>query len=162
MASGRRLCRNKPDLLGYICGEYTIAPKRKTVTSFITCAYHDYFGIKLADPDKPWAPHMVSKVCTEALSGWTNGKRSVNFGISIVWRELTNHVNDWYFCAVDVTGINRKNRGSVKYPDLQLEHRPVTHCDEMPESIFGKTHDISDEDASRVEGQEDEDEEVVL
>ncbi|CAI5785163.1 Hypothetical predicted protein [Podarcis lilfordi] len=159
MTSARRSCRNKPDVFCYICGEYTIAPNRKPVTSFIRRAYHSYFGIKFGDQDKAWAPHMVCKACTETLRGWTNGKRSLNFGIPMVWREPTNHVTDCYFCAVDVTGINRKNRNSLKYPDLQSASRPVAHCDEIPVPIFGELPDISDEDASSVEGHE---EEVVL
>ena len=140
----------QPDVFCYICGEYTIAPNRKPVTSFIMRAYHAYFGIKPADQDKAWAPHMVCKACTKTLRGWTNGKRNLNFGIHMVWREPTNHVTDSYFCAVDVTGINRKNRGSLKYPDLQSARRPVAHCDEIPVPIFGELSDISDEDASSV------------
>ena len=161
MASARRSCRNKPDVFCYMWGEYTIAPNRKPVTSFITRAYHAYFGIKLADQDKTCVPHMISKVCTETLRGWTNGKRSLNFGIPMVWRKPTNHVTDCYFFAVDVTGINRKNQGSLKYPDLQSARHPVAHSDEIPVPIFGELPDISDEDASSVEGHEDE-EEVVL
>ena len=79
----------------------------------------------------------------------------------MVWREPTNHVTNCYFCGVDVTGINRKNWGSLKYPDLQSARRPVAHCDEIPVPIFGELPDINDEDASSVEGHEDE-EEVVL
>ena len=45
--------------------------------------------------------------------------------------------------------------------NLQSAHCPVAHCDEIPVPIFGKLPDISDEDASSVERQEDE-EEVVL
>ena len=127
MASARRSCRNKPDMFCYICGEYTVAPNRKPVTSFITRAYHAYFGIKLSDQDKTWVPHMVCKACTETLLEWTNGKRSLNFGIPMVLREPTNYVTDCYFCAFDVTGINRKNRGSLKYSDRQSARRPVAH-----------------------------------
>ena len=157
MASARRSCRNKPDVFCYICGEYTIAPNRKPVTSFITRA----FGIKLADQDKAWAPHLVCKACTETLRRWSNGKRSLKFGIPMVWREPTNYVTGSYFCAVDVTEINRKNRDSLKNHDLQSARRPVAHCDEIPVPIFGELPDISDEDASSVEGHKDE-EEVVL
>ena len=150
MASTRRSCRNKPDVFCYICGEHAIAPNRKSVTSFITRAYHAYFGIKLAGQDKTWAPHMVSKACTETLRGWTNSKGSLNLSVLMIWRKPTNHVTDCYFCAVDVTGINRKNRDSLKYPDLQSARRPVTHCDEIPVPIFGELPDISVEDASSV------------
>ena len=80
MASAKRSCRNKPDVFCYICREYTIAPNRKPVTSFITCAYHAYFGMKLADQDKAWAP-PTRHALSEILCGWTNGKRSLHFGI---------------------------------------------------------------------------------
>ena len=59
MSSSRRACRNKTDVFCYICSEYTIVPYRKPVTKFIKRAYHIYFGIKLGDQDKAWAPHMV-------------------------------------------------------------------------------------------------------
>ena len=55
-----------------------------------------------------------------------------------------------------MTGINSKNRGSLKYPDLQSASHPVAHCDGIPVPIFEELPDISDEDASSVEGQEDE------
>ena len=78
----------------------------------------------------------------------------------MVWREPTNHVTDCYFCTIDVTGINRKNQSSLKYPDLESAYHPVAHCDEIPVPVFGELPDISDEDSSSVP--EDEEEEVVL
>ena len=57
----------------------TITPYRKPVTGFIKYAYHGYFGIKLGDQDKAWAPHMVCKTRTETLRGWTNDMRSLSF-----------------------------------------------------------------------------------
>ena len=161
MASSRRSCKNKPDIFCYICGEYTIVPNRNPVTSFVKRAYHAYFGIKLGDQDKAWAPHMVCKACTEYLRQWSKGKKScLKFGIPMVWREPTNHVTDCYFCAIDVTGINRKNRSSLKYPDLESARRPVAHCDEIPVPVFGELPDISDEDSSS--DQADEEEGVVF
>ena len=109
MAVARRACKNKPDLFCYICGEYTLSPNRNEVTDFLKRVYKAYFGMKLGDQDKPWAPHIVCKVCTESLRNWSKGcKTSMKFGIPMVWREPKNRVNDCYFCAVNVTGINRK------------------------------------------------------
>ena len=79
----------------------------------------------------------------------------------MIWREPTNHVTDCYFCAVDVTWVNIKNRGSLKYPDLQSARCPVAHCDEIPVPIFGELPNISDEDASSVEGHGDEEKVVI-
>ena len=57
----------------------TITTYRKPVTGFIKCAYRGYFGIKLGDQEKDWAPHMVCKTRTETLRGWINDKRSLSF-----------------------------------------------------------------------------------
>ncbi|XP_027233923.2 uncharacterized protein [Penaeus vannamei] len=160
MASNRS-CKNKPNVFCYICGEYTIVPNRNPVTSFIKRAYHAYFNIKLGDQDKAWTPHMVCKACAENLRQWTKGKKScLKFGIPMIWREPTNHATDCYFCAIDITGVNRKNRSSLKYPDLQSARRPVAHCDEIPVPVFRELPDISDKDPSG--DQEDEEDEVVL
>jgi len=149
MASARRSCKNKPDVFCYICGEYTLVPNRNHVTSFIKRAYHAYFDIKLGDQDKAWAPHMVCKTCTEHLRQWTKGNRScLKFGIPMVWRQPTNHDSDCYFCAIDVTGINKKNRSSLTYPDLQSARRPVAQCDKIPVPLFQELPESSDEDSS--------------
>lgn len=43
--------------------------------------------------------------------------------------------------VLHVTGINRKNRSSLKYPDLQSARRPVAHCDEVPVPGSGELPD---------------------
>ena len=99
VSSSRRACRNKTDVFCYNCG---IVPNRNPVTKFIKRAYHTYFGTKLGDQYKAWAPHMVCKTCTKYLRRWTNGKKGcLKFGIPMVWSELANH---------DLNEINRKNR----------------------------------------------------
>ena len=103
---------------------------------------------------------MACKTCAEYQRRWTNGKKScLRFGIPIVWRDPTNHGTDCYLSVINLSGINRKNRSSLKYPDLQPARRPVAHCDEIPVHVFGELPDISDEDSSAVEENE---EEVIL
>ena len=104
------------------------------------------------EQDKAWSPHMVWKTCTEYLRRLTNGKKScLKFGIPIVWREPANHDTDCYFCVINLTGINIKNRNSLRYPDLQSARRPVAHCYEMLVPVFGELPDISDKESSGVE-----------
>ena len=79
----------------------------------------------------------------------------------MVWREPTNHVTDSYFCAIDVTGINRKNQSSLKYPDLESARHPVFTVMKFQYLSFGELPDISDEDSSSVL-EDEEEEEVVL
>ena len=114
--------------------------------------------MKLDDQDKAWTPHIVYKTCTEYLRPWTNAKKScLKVGIPIVWREPENHGTACYFCVNNL--IIRKNRSSLTYPDIQSARRPVAHCDEIPVHVFGELFDMSDEDSSGVEENE---EEVVL
>ena len=101
---------------------------------------------------------MVCKLCTECLRQRCNGKKtSLKFGIPMVWRGPKNHVSDCYFCATDVTGINRKNRKVLKYPDLESARRPVAHSDECPVPVFVMLSDDSENGSTPAhESQEDE------
>lgn len=61
-----------------------------------------------------------------------------------------------------MTGINRKNRSSLKYPDLESARRPVAHYDDIPVPVFREPPDISNKDPSSVPEDEEKEEEVVL
>ena len=86
---------------------------------------------------------MVCKACTETLHRWKNGKKSLNFEITMVWRRPTNYVTDCYFCSVDFTWINIMNLSSLKYPDLQLARHPIVYYDEILVPIFRQLPDIN-------------------
>ena len=75
----------------------------------------------------------------------------------MVWREPRNHVSDCYFCAIDVTGINRKNCKILKYPDLESARRPVAHSDECTVPVYAMLFEDSDNGSTASqESQEDE------
>ena len=89
------------------------------------------------DQDKSWAPHIVCKQCVEHLRQWTKKvRKSLRFGIPMVWREPKNNFDDCYFCAVSTKGINRKNKKSLDYPNLESAIRPIPHCYEIPVPVF--------------------------
>ena len=60
-----------------------------------------------------------------------------------------------------MTGINRKNRDVLKYPDLESARRPVAHSDECPVPVYAMLSDDSDND-STADQESQEDEEAVL
>ena len=121
----------------YICGEYTLQSNRKGITESVKRAYLAYFKVMLGDQDKSWAPHIVCKQCVEHLRQWTkNVRKSLRFGIRMVWRKPKNHFDDCYFCAVSTKGINRKNKKSLVYPNLEWAIRPIPHCNEIPVPVF--------------------------
>ena len=121
--SSRRSCRNRPDIFCSICDEYTLVPYRNRVTTFIKQTFHAYFGMKLGDQHKAWAPHMVCKSCTECLRQWNKGKKtSLKFGILMVWREPKNHVSDCYFRAIDRLGLTER---TVKFSSILILNQHV-------------------------------------
>ena len=91
-----------------ICGEYVMEKQKRNITEFVKRAYKVYFGMKLGDHDKSWAPHIVCKTCVESLRGWTNGKLKLKFAVPMIWREPKNHFDDCYFCLNNMNGFNEK------------------------------------------------------
>lgn len=128
-----RKCLNSCDIFCYICGSYVVIKQRQNITRFVQQAYFAYFGIRIGDQDKSWAPHTVCKTCVEALRLWSYGKKkSMPFAIPMVWREPQNHVNDCYFCMVNTQGHNVKSKNNITYPNIPSALRPVPHDESFP------------------------------
>jgi hypothetical protein len=71
--------------------------------------YYAYFGVKLGDQDKSWAPHNVCYVCAEDLRKWSKEKKKAfRFGVPMICREAKNHSDGCYFCCCNVKGYNSK------------------------------------------------------
>ena len=148
MSSKRRQCQNHPDVFCYICGECKLVKYRFNVRDFTKRAYEAYFGIKLGDQDKSWAPHKVCRQCTETLRCWTQGKAtSMRFRVFMVWREPKTHHEDSYFCIVDMTGWNQQKKKDWYYPDIESARRPVPHCTEVPVPVFTFFPDFTADEA---------------
>ena len=110
-------------------------------------AYLAYFGVKIGDQDKAWAPHIVCEKCTEHLRQWNKRKRrSLKFGVSMIWRELANHFDDCYFCLTKIIGIKKNNCRNWTYPDLPSASRPVPHSEEIPIPLFHQLAEISEDE----------------
>ena len=115
----RRKCKLDPDEFCYICGSFATPKQRTTITDSVQKVYHAYFGIKLGDQYKPWAPHSFCRSCVENLREWTKGKRkNLSFGIPMVWRKQRNHYDDCYFCIVNISGHSSRTKSVITYPNL--------------------------------------------
>jgi len=98
-------------------------------------AYHLYFGCKIGDQDKSWAPHIYCHKCATNLSQWLDGKRhAMPFAVPMVWREPSNHATDCYFCMVLPVsgGITQKKEWTIVYPNIPSTLRPVRTAKEFP------------------------------
>ena len=142
MGTKQRQYRNNPDVFCYICSEYMMAKYRFNVRDFTERAYGAYFGMKLGDQDKSWAPHKVCKHCAKTLCFWTQGKvSSMRFGVPMVWWEPKNHHNHCHFCMVDMSGWNQRKKKDWYYPDIESAQRSIPHCDEVP--VFTSLSDLT-------------------
>ena len=121
---------NSADNVYYICGEVTFARQRKAITAIVKKAYHLYFGCKIGDQDKFWAPQISCRKCATNLSQWLNGKRhAMPFAVPMGWRKPSNHTTDCYFCMLPpVSGsMKKKKNWTIVYPNIPSALRPVPH-----------------------------------
>ena len=127
----RRSCVNHPDNFCYICGKYTPKDQQKNLSSKVKTGYKYYFGCKVGDQDKSWAPHICCTVCFSGLTQWLNGKRkAMPFAVPMIWREPKNHIDDCYFCMTKIVGFSKKNKSKIVYPDCDSAMKPVLHDSE--------------------------------
>lgn len=128
-----RGCVNSPDSFCYICGELVVKKQQRVLTDFVKKVYFAYFGIKVGDQDKSWAPHRVCSSCVEGLRMWSKRKvKSFRFGVPMIWREPRDHSDDCYFCSCNIQGYNFKNKREITYPNIESALRPVPHGPDIP------------------------------
>lgn len=60
---------------------------------------------------------------------------SISFGTTTIWREPQNHLEDCYYCIVNVNGLNTKNRAKWQYPSTSCVYRPLQRS---PDSSLSK------------------------
>ena len=124
---------NQPNLFCYVCGAFTPKRQQRKVTALVKTSYYHYFGCKLCDQDKKWAPHVCCQSCCNGLRDWFSGRRSsMPFAVPMIWREPRDHITDCYFCLTKVSGFSSKNKSNIEYPSLDSAIRPVPHSAELP------------------------------
>ena len=74
--SSSRKCKLSADCFCYVCGLYIslrqVKYKIKAEAKF-SYAYEIYFGMKIGDQDKSWAPPVICETCRSNLDGWLRG-----------------------------------------------------------------------------------------
>ena len=128
-------CVNNPDNFCYVCGKVTFVSRKCSITPTIKKACFLYFGCKVGDQDKKWAPHVCCTMCSSKLNAWVNGKGCcMPFGVPIVWRVRSNHSTDCYFCMVPPiqNGMSMKKKSTLLYLNIPSAIRPVPHGNGLP------------------------------
>ena len=64
--------KNDPHKFCHICSNVVLPNCQGKIIDFVKKAYHDYFGVKLGDQDKPFTLHICYKTCgeLEGLKEW--------------------------------------------------------------------------------------------
>ena len=129
-------CQRSSHLLLYLLKFYIVL-QWKNITEIIRNVHLAYFKVPLGNQDKTWASPKVCALCVETLRKWSQGKpKYLKFGISMITREAKGHLNDCYFCKVNIKGFNRKNKQHIKYFNWDLALLLVALCKEVPVSEF--------------------------
>ena len=144
-----RQCLQCPKKFCYICGSYVFDSKVRKIDSFVKKLYFSYFQLKVGRQDKSFAPHIACNTCVEGLRYWYDGTRkAMLYAIPMQWREQKNHYGDCYFCMVNVTGYNNKNKKGIKYPNLLSAIRRVPHGPDLSLRLPSAPNNLSDESES--------------
>ncbi|XP_076325272.1 uncharacterized protein LOC143233190 [Tachypleus tridentatus] len=101
-----RSCKHSPDAFCYVCGQF-IKTRAKEYSVIASAKMCEVYKAYVRDQYKPWTPHFTCKHCRKPLeAGWYRGeKRAMKFAIPRIWRELTDHSSNCYFCMVDPSNV---------------------------------------------------------
>jgi len=121
---------------------------RLSFTPLIDKSYEHYFGGKVGDQDKRWAPHVCCVTCARLLAAWAKGSRCMPFAIPMVWRQSTDYDSDCYFCLTSISGVTTKSKRAVQYPNLPSAMRPVPYSAELPVPKPPTNMTLSDSESS--------------
>jgi len=157
-----RSCVNSGYIFCCVCGKVTLASQRRSIALLIKKAYHLYFGCKLAEQDKKWAPHFVCKSCAICPGGWINCKEiALSFAIPMVWRETSDHSSNCYFCLTPrvASGMKRKKKQRIDYPNIPSAIRHVPHGNPpvpKPPKEYNLNSEMEEEDTDKTGFHEEE------
>ena len=93
ISPSRRKCKFDPNVFCYICGPFTVSKQRQEITDFVKKAYLAYFGVKVGDQDKNWAPHQVCRTCVENFEAVNKKKKKKK--------------NYWVYSSYGLEGISQ-------------------------------------------------------
>jgi hypothetical protein len=102
----------------------------------------------MGDQDKPWAPYKVCCICVQELRQWTQDKKkSLPFGIPMIWREPGSHSEDCYLCSCNLQGCYSSHKKDICYPNMPSAMRPVAYGPDIPIPASPETLDTSPPDS---------------
>ena len=101
----QRRCKYPPDSFCYVCGHHT--QSKVNIEKSIKFHYHyeKLYGLPVKNLDKPWTPNVACRTCYTQIMNLGANRRptATEFNIPRMWLEPSNHLDDCFFCAVDLS-----------------------------------------------------------
>jgi hypothetical protein len=124
---------NSPNLFCYVCGEFTPKSQTKSITLIVRKAHELYFGCKVGDQEKSWAPHSCCRRRSRYLGGWLIcTHHSMHFAVPLVWISHKDHLTDCYLYLTKIDGHNSKSTHTTVYPTIPSALRAVENDGSLP------------------------------
>ena len=67
----------------------------------------------------------------------------MRFVALMAWREPENYHDNCFFCVVDMSKWNQRNKKNWYYPDIESVRRLIPHCAEVPVPVFTSLPDLT-------------------
>lgn len=124
-------CVGNPDAFCYICGKFEVLENRRVISDDIKTIYKSYFGMEVQNQSENWVPHKICCACYKAfnrLKGRKGNKKTLKIQEPTIWRKPLRK-EECYFCMTNLTGINRKKKSAIEYPDVPSVTKSVENND---------------------------------
>lgn len=97
-------------------------------------AYEAYFGRKITNIGKPWAPNNFCGNCSSRLTRWYKyGTGQLEIAVPAIWRQPVVHETDCFFCLMPYMGVGFNALKFDSYPwHAPSVDRPVPHDERHP------------------------------
>ena len=125
-------CFNSSHLFCCLSVEFNPKSQRKSITPILKKPYDIYFGCKVGDQYKSWAPRSCCSRCSWYLRGClVVTHQSLPFAVPVVSREQKDHT-DCYCCFTKINSHNSRSKHTIVYPNIPSALRPLEHDGSIP------------------------------
>lgn len=147
-------CKNSPDKFCIVCGLFTSPRDARPFTENYLKMYRECFEISI-DINLPWIPRVLCGMCRMKFHRWSRGEGTFGFIQPVIWRNLSTHPDDCYFCNIDLIGATMKKRHYINYPDVWTVMKAIrgsTSTWTAPSGSENKNMQISSSSSRKISG----------
>jgi hypothetical protein len=139
-----RKCVNTKSNFCYICEGIKFSLQKRNLMPLMKTAYHHYFGMKVGDQDKSFAPHICCNSCSVILREWLKGKKisiaCSTHGLARAYKTCRRLL--FLLNSANKSRIIIEKIGTVKYLNLPSAIRLIPHSDSLTVPTTPHIHEL--------------------